>query len=201
MLRINVTHDGVSGDIDLKMDEDATDHDIKCVAVEILRAGGVPGMTRDLANNVFDHYVVDRLDRADGAGRAFYLRPKTPFGARFAIVPGQEQAYAEYVARNSQDGYSARCVSYSEDWAVLMEAEMAKGVKLPYCAEATSHQADTDGITGFMHGCAVQGLARFWVHGEELRRWHNLSTQLGKEGKQANEKPGVVLNPAIVTIE
>jgi hypothetical protein len=50
-----------------------------------------------------------------------------------------------------------------------------------------------------MYGCAVQGLAYFWEHGEELRQWHNLDTQIKDEGEQAN-KSGGVLNPAILTI-
>lgn len=59
--------------------------------------------------------------------------------------------------------------------------------------------ANTDGITGFMYGCAVSGLAKFWKHGEQLRRWHNKDSQLGTEGDEANESGGV-LNPAILTI-
>ena len=78
-------------------------------------------------------------------------------------------------------------VSYSEDWANLMEGELAKRKTIAECAQYSSRTADTDGITGFMYGCAVSGLAHFWEYGEELRRWHNLDTQIGNEGEKANE--------------
>ena len=50
------------------------------------------------------------------------------------------------------------------------------------CAKEASHLADSEGITGFMYGCAVSMLAQCWKHGEELRRWHNKDTQIGTEG-------------------
>jgi hypothetical protein len=34
---------------------------------------------------------------------------------------------------------------------------------------------------------------------EELRRWHNLRTQIGDEGEKANEDGGV-LNPALLRV-
>lgn len=80
-----------------------------------------------------------------------------------------------------------------------MEARMVNGEKIADMADTTSHEADTDGITGFMYGCAVKALAYFWEHGEELRIWHNLKTQIKDEGVKANES-GAVLNPAILTI-
>lgn len=61
------------------------------------------------------------------------------------------------------------------------------------------YSSHTEGITGFMYGCAVSALAHFWAHGEALRRWHNLDTQIGTEGEKANESGGV-LNPALLNI-
>lgn len=97
----------------------------------------------------------------------------------------------DHLVEINKDPYSRRCVTYAEDWGRLMQAEMAKGKALKDIAEPTSHQADTDGITGFMYGAAVSMLAECWVHGEELRRWHN--KEYGHEGD------GVV-NPAVMTI-
>lgn len=110
-----------------------------------------------------------------------------------------QDEYADYKRINSDDPYSARVVSYSEDWANLMESEMAAGKSIREVARSTSHAADTDGITGFMYGAAVAGLAYFWEHGEELRVWHNLRTQIRDEGDEANDNGGV-LNPAILVI-
>ena len=67
-------------------------------------------------------------------------------------------------------------------------------------ANECSNEADTEGITGFMYGAAVSVLASCWEHGEELRRWHNLKTQIRDEGEKANESGGV-LNPALLNIE
>lgn len=100
----------------------------------------------------------------------------------------------------NKDPYSARCVSYAEEWARAMQAKIREGQTVAKCAEPMSRLADYDGITGFMYGAAVSMLAQYWKHGEELRRWHNKDTQIGTEGDAANESGGV-LNPALLTIE
>ena len=99
----------------------------------------------------------------------------------------------------NQDPYGKCAVDYVERWADLMEAQLATGVTVATCAKATSHEADTEGITGFMYGCAVSILSQVWEHGEDLRRWHNLDAQIGDEGERANESGGV-LNPALLSI-
>lgn len=98
------------------------------------------------------------------------------------------------------DGYGGAVVTYAERWARLMQVEMANGKKLEDVADAASHEADLEGITGFMYGCAVSTLAACWKYGEQLRRWHNLKTQIGTEGEEAN-KSGGVLNPALLSIK
>lgn len=117
------------------------------------------------------------------------------------IKRGMRLEYQKYVRINSKDAYSKAVATYGERWAELMEAQLAAGKTIADCADSTSHEADTEGITGFMHGCAVKALSRFWGHGEALRIWHNLDTQLQDEGVKANEKPGAVLNPAILVVE
>jgi hypothetical protein len=101
--------------------------------------------------------------------------------------------------KNNQDPYGAATYQYAVTWADLMEAHMAAGEELKDVAKSTSHEADIEGITGFMYGCAVQILAEVWQYGEELRRWHNLATQMGDEGEKANASGGT-LNPALVVI-
>lgn len=100
---------------------------------------------------------------------------------------------------NKSDAYGMAILNYAERWAELMEARIAAGESLSMVAKETSHVADTEGITGFMYGAAVHTLADCWIHGEELRQWHNLSTQIGDEGDEANETGGV-LNPAILVL-
>ena len=56
--------------------------DIRRIAVEVVRSGGVRGLHfPNLPQNAFTQFVVDRLDGPDGEQR-IYLRPKVPFGAR-----------------------------------------------------------------------------------------------------------------------
>lgn len=101
--------------------------------------------------------------------------------------------WEEWQQKNS-DPYGSGVVRYTERWANMMEAEIAQGKALKDIAKQTSHDADTEGITGFMYGCAVGALSHFWIHGEELRKWHN------KDYGVAETEEGVV-NPAILTIE
>lgn len=101
---------------------------------------------------------------------------------------------------NNSDPYGGRVVRYAEEWGRLIQARIDNGEKLEDCAKELSFVADDDGITGFMYGAAVSILAGCWRHGEQLRRWHNRSTQLGDEGDKANEQGGV-LNPALLVID
>lgn len=89
------------------------------------------------------------------------------------------------------DPYGGCVYVYAENWAKLMQAEMAQGKTLIQCAEKTSHELGYLGITGFMYGAAVSVLSSCWKHGEELRKWHN--KEYDHEGK------GVV-NPAILIV-
>ena len=99
----------------------------------------------------------------------------------------------------NDDPYGKAGVDYARRWAELMEERMAEGSALKDIAKDTSHEADTNGITGFMYGCAVSILSKVWEYGEELRQWHNLEEQIHDEGERANERGGV-LNPALLSI-
>ena len=110
-----------------------------------------------------------------------------------------DDAWTTWREKN-QDPYGGACVSYAERWARLMQARMSEGKLIAEVAEQASHDADVEGITGFMYGVAVSILAAVWEHGEALRLWHNLKCQIGNEGEKANDRDGAVLNPALLTI-
>ena len=59
-------------------------------------------------------------------------------------------------------------------------------------ADKLSYEADEEGITGFMYGCAVSILSQCWKYGELFRKWHN--------GEYNYDGDGVV-NPAILRIK
>lgn len=106
------------------------------------------------------------------------------------------EGWAKCVAAND-DPYGSGVIRFAAKWANLMEQRLGGDLKVADVAKVTSHEADDEGITGFMYGCAVSILSKAWAHGDELRRWHNLDTQMGTEGERANET-GKVLNPAIL---
>jgi hypothetical protein len=105
----------------------------------------------------------------------------------------KDEAFWSEIKENNKEPYSLAVVKYTERWANLMEKELEKGNTVADIAKETSHEADTDGITGFMYGCAVSFLSKVWEHGEELRVWHN--KKYGIENKEG------VVNPAILTIK
>lgn len=109
------------------------------------------------------------------------------------------EKWEQFVEANRDDGYGECVLRYIERWAEQMELAFDAGESMAECAKRTRHTADTEGITGFMYWCAVSVLAQVWEHGEELRRWHNLDTQIGTEGEKANESGGV-LNPALLSV-
>jgi hypothetical protein len=120
----------------------------------------------------------------------------------FWTADGKEKLYEEWKTKNT-DAYGAATVGYAESWALMLqqiiETETSPEKAIEKHADRLSHEADTEGITGFMYGMAVQMLSSCWRHGEILRKWHNLKTQIKDEGEKANKSNGV-LNPAILNI-
>ena len=81
MAVLNITYNGLSADYDMDIDYAASDADIRRIAVEVVRSGGVRGLhIANLADNAFRNYVIDHMDSPTGE-RRIYLRPKVPFGA------------------------------------------------------------------------------------------------------------------------
>lgn len=103
-----------------------------------------------------------------------------------------EKVYEDWKAKNT-DGYGSGVFRYAERWANMMEDELDNtlGVRVRDIASRLSHEADTEGITGFMYGAAVSILSQCWVHGEELKKWHN---------KEYNYEGEGVANPALITV-
>lgn len=114
-------------------------------------------------------------------------------GTKISIIPEKQADYNKYVETNSKNGYSKAVVEYAETWACLMQVEIAKGKTVKECADKTQKPLGYLGITGFQYGCAVQSLAEFWVHGENLRKWHNKKYGVSEDKKR-------VVNPAVLTI-
>lgn len=117
------------------------------------------------------------------------------------ILEKSKEGWNNAVSINT-DPYGACIMQFAETWANAMESKLAKGKTIPEIAKQTSKDTDAlpgFGITGFMYGAAVSMLAKYWAHGEELRHWHNLDTQISDEGERLNKSDGV-LNPALLNI-
>ena len=81
MAVLNITYNGLSADYPLDVEMNLADRDVRRIAVEVVRSGGLRGLAiANLPERAFDDYVVDRFDTPAG-GRRIYLRPKVPFGA------------------------------------------------------------------------------------------------------------------------
>jgi hypothetical protein len=81
MATLNITYNGLSADYPLELDYQVSDADVRRIAVEVVRTGGVPGLQiANLDNRAFENFVVDRFVSPRGDQR-IYLRPKVPFGA------------------------------------------------------------------------------------------------------------------------
>jgi hypothetical protein len=80
MAILNITYNGVSADCPVELEVSVSDVDVRRIAVELVRSGGVPGLyIADLPGGAFNNHVVDRF--GDGAQARLYLRPKVPFGS------------------------------------------------------------------------------------------------------------------------
>ena len=80
MAILNITYNGLSADYPMKVDHHLSDRDVRRIAVEVVRSGGVPGLRiANLSERAFDNYVIDRF--GPRGGERIYLRPKVPFGA------------------------------------------------------------------------------------------------------------------------
>ena len=110
------------------------------------------------------------------------------------IKKGMEEKYQEGY-NNNLDAYGHGVYTYLERWADSMEELINNGKDpadvIKEDAERLSSIADTEGITGFMYGCAVSILSQVWEYGELLRVWHNSQYKYLGDG---------CVNPAMLTI-
>jgi len=78
--RLNVTINGQNGDYPDMVSFEATEGDIKQIAVEAIQTGYIPGITADPNVDLTD-FVVDRFQATEELPPRLMIRPKTPFGS------------------------------------------------------------------------------------------------------------------------
>ena len=78
------------------------------------------------------------------------------------IKKGTEEAYKNWYDKNL-DPYGHACFTYAERWAEMMESKINESESAEKAivehAESLSHEANEEGITGFMYGVAVEILS------------------------------------------
>lgn len=79
--RLNVTINGQNGDLPDPVSFEATDGDIKQIAVEAIQTGYIPGIAADPNVDLTD-FVVDRFQATEELPPRLMVRPKTPFGVQ-----------------------------------------------------------------------------------------------------------------------
>jgi len=79
--RLNITWAGQNGDLTDAVPFDASDAELKAMAIEAVNGGSVTGLTPDRNMNL-DGFVVDRFQATEGTPyNRIFVRPKTPFGS------------------------------------------------------------------------------------------------------------------------
>ena len=103
-----------------------------------------------------------------------------------------EKMVSENTDRLNQDVY--RC---AEIWARLMECRIRVGDTLEACADTTFSIMDNGHLSGFAANAITATLVEVWIHGERLRRWHNLKYGIRGQGEKANEEGGILASYAV----
>lgn len=191
-------------DIDLKVVSTSAG----CTTFEEAMAQFREGMDKAVAEGAAQQAIEDakpenierrRLETEKRAAQEAELAAEGGALCAFTFASVEAEGVWNHLVDVNKGDYGACTIRFAARWAHKMEARIAAGEKLEDIAKASSHDADIEGITGFMYGWAVAQIARVWVHGETLRRWHNLDTQIGNEGEKANESGGS-LNPALLHV-
>lgn len=118
------------------------------------------------------------------------------------VSDDKRDALLRVVERAKGDAYSLRAFEYGYQWAALMESRMRldQSVKVAAIAEGCGHEADYDGITGNMYSYGVAMASDCWIHGAELRVWHNERYIDSAEELAKINASGGVVNTSVLEI-
>jgi len=135
----------------------------------------------------------ERLKGRRQASRAKWEALRVKLAEAPPIEVRDREAWQRFSNLAAQSDEEMVILDVAECWARLMQLEISRGRKIEEVAEDTLCAADPRGITGCMRAAVVSILAQCWVHGEDLRQWHNQRVKL--RGDPAERIDGV-LNPA-----
>ena len=124
--RLNITINGENGDYPDPVNHEATDGDIKQIAVEAIHTGYIPGIAADAAADLTD-FVVDRYPATNELPPRLMLRPKTPFGPEAAEEEEGIKAIIHLQGMAEKDESRAQAQA---GWRGMNEAERASTIRV-----------------------------------------------------------------------
>lgn len=134
------------------------------------------------------------------------------------IAFGREEDFEKQV--NTGDDYSNAVVEYGTRWAEMLEKAIldkwpdfnweddwriknyiSNPVRFAELFQPNSlgHEADTEGVTGFMYGAAAWAIGEYWIFGKHFRLWFNIYEGGIEQGIKVTEKNDSI-NPAVLVI-
>ena len=170
--------------------------------------GDLAGMYSSETKRRNDEYLAsDEYKAAEAAAQKRQEESDAAFHAAMCGTPDEPtfkdpEGWAKATEVKEEEkmaGYAQGIFRWAKNAARFMEKKVAEGKKVAEVADEAFRVTDNEGFTGNMYGWAVRLLSQFWVHGEELRQWHN--AQYGDQGAKANKKDGAVINPAVLVVK
>jgi len=112
------------------------------------------------------------------------------------IKHGMKKKYQAWLGNNT-DSYGRTCFVYAERFADMLEIEYVKAINVPMSkilelyGDKFSHDADKEGLTGFMVGMSINILSQCWEFGKYLKLWWN--TKYGQPDAEGTVNPAILV--------
>ncbi|MFH2136605.1 MAG: hypothetical protein ABII19_03185 [Patescibacteria group bacterium] len=93
-------------------------------------------------------------------------------------------AWEKFRAERDESLYEKGLLDFAARWAGRMESRLEAHVRVADVAADTINDPIVR-LTSLQIASAIAALIKFWVHGEELRRWYTLVVEARKEARAA----------------
>ena len=113
------------------------------------------------------HYQ-ERLDRREARlEKALATAPP-----QMTLSPKFSVALWKKTLRLNDNDFGGPVVRFAENWARIMESQVAMGKTIAQCARKARDLAVPDNLSGSQDGIAEGLLSEAWIHGAEFARWY-----------------------------